>query len=535
MALEPPVPENFYYSLPDLLKKLNEHAGPQGYAVVLLRTKTTSEKIPRKAWIICDRGRKIRAPIGRERRHGTSRHVECPFSIIATSTNKDAGGPWVIEVKNPEHNHVESAPGAHPVLRRMAMTSEVKSEMTRQLTIQTAPSKVLSAVRIDDPLAANAMFTSRDVYNLQAQIRRDELGPLTPIQALIREFDEGDWIYALQKNENNQITHLFFTKRSSQEILKTNHEVLIMDTTYKTNRFKMPLLIISGSSALHTNFYVAFCFIAQEKTPDYTFAMEQMKSLYETLELPPPTVAVTDMERSLINAIREAFPLSHTTHLLCIWHINKNVLVNCRKDFANKEEWEEFFADWTKIIYAPLRVEYEERWESFKDKYYEAHYDCVDYLTDTYIRDFKTRFVKCYTNKVRHFETTVTSRSEGGHAVFKKWLGTSTGDLKKVVDAINLLLINQAHNHALAVANAKVRFPKELRLPIFQHLAAHVSSYALKKIAEQYHMLIDRPTVLLACTHVFTTTTGLPCSHKIQSRLYSDGALMLEDVHVHWR
>lgn len=72
------------------------------------------------------------------------------------------------------------------------MTLEIKSEITRQLAIQTAPSKVLSAVRVNDSLIFNAMFTSQDVYNLQAQIRRDEFGSLTFIQALIREFDEGD-------------------------------------------------------------------------------------------------------------------------------------------------------------------------------------------------------------------------------------------------------------------------------------------------------------------------------------------------------
>lgn len=49
MPLEPLVPEEFYYFLSDLLKKLNEHAEPQGYAVVLFRIKITSEKIPRKA------------------------------------------------------------------------------------------------------------------------------------------------------------------------------------------------------------------------------------------------------------------------------------------------------------------------------------------------------------------------------------------------------------------------------------------------------------------------------------------------------
>lgn len=215
MSLAPPVPEESYLSLPDILKQLNEHAGPEGYAVVLLCTKTTPEKIPRKAWIICDRGRKLRVPKGRERRHAGSRQVEYPFSIIAISLDKDAGGPWIIEIVNPEHNHIESASGAHPVLRRLAMTREITDEMTRQLTIQTAFSKVLTAMRVEDPMAVNAMFTSRDVYNLQARIRRDELGPLTPIQALIREFDQGDWIYEFQKDERNQITHLFFTKGNS--------------------------------------------------------------------------------------------------------------------------------------------------------------------------------------------------------------------------------------------------------------------------------------------------------------------------------
>lgn len=247
MSLLTPVSELFYPSLEFLLRELNRHAGSESYAVVLLRTKITKDKTPRKAWIICDRGRKLRASKERERRHDNSRQIECPFSIIATSLDSDAGGPWTIEIKIPEHTHEASASGAHPVLRRLAMTPEIKSEMSRQLIIQTAPSKVLSAMRVDDPLAANAIFTPRNVYNLQAQIRRNKFGPLTPIQALIREFDEGDWIYEIQTNNRNQITHLFFTKRSQQEILKTNYEVLI-NITYKTNRFKIPLLVICTPS-----------------------------------------------------------------------------------------------------------------------------------------------------------------------------------------------------------------------------------------------------------------------------------------------
>jgi hypothetical protein len=92
---------------------------------------------------------------------------------------------------NFDHSHESSAADAHSVLRRMTM-SKIKNEMTRQLIIQTASSKVLSVIRLDDSTAANAMFISRDVYNLQTQLRREELESLTSIQILIREFDQND-------------------------------------------------------------------------------------------------------------------------------------------------------------------------------------------------------------------------------------------------------------------------------------------------------------------------------------------------------
>ena len=40
--------------------------------------------------------------------------------------------------------------------------------------------------------------------------------------------------------------------------------VLIMDCTYKTNRYKMPLLDIVGVTALNTSFYVGFCFVFKD-------------------------------------------------------------------------------------------------------------------------------------------------------------------------------------------------------------------------------------------------------------------------------
>ena len=73
---------------------------------------------------------------------------------------------------------------------------------------------------------------------------------------------------------------------------------------------------------------------------------------------------------------------------------------------------------------------------------------------------------------MRHFETTTTSRGEGGHAVLKRQLGTPNGDLKAVVDGVALLLTNELHNHLIAINSAKDRYPTDLRKPIFQRLAS---------------------------------------------------------------
>ena len=225
-----------------------------------------------------------------------------------------------------------------------------------------------------------------------------------------------------------------------------------MDCTYKTNRFKMPLLIIGGQTALHTTFYVAFYFMHEETNESYIWAMTRLKVLYSQLELSSPTTTVTDMDRGLMSAFELILP--STSHLLCIWHINKNVLAHCKKSFST-EAWEVFYGRWKSLIKADSEPNFEELWGQFRITYNRTHANLVKYLNATYI-SFRQRFVKCWTDRVRHIETTTTSRGEGGHAVLKRQLGTSNGDLKAAVDGVALLLTNELHNHLIAINSARI-------------------------------------------------------------------------------
>ncbi len=189
----------------------------------------------------------------------------------------------------------------------------------------------------------NFMIKSRDIYNIKAQSRRNDLDSMTFVQAFMHQLIDEDWFFAFQKDRRNQINHLFFSKKSSQIVLKTNYEVLVMNCIYKTNKYKMLLFIISDQIALHKNFYIVFCYLTKKKQKNYMWILQQLKELYAKLKISDSTVLFIDKKKDLMNVCRLIFSVSN--HLLCLWYINNNVLINCKKHFIIKEVWDKFFSE----------------------------------------------------------------------------------------------------------------------------------------------------------------------------------------------
>lgn len=80
--------------------------------------------------------------------------------------------------------------------------------------------------------------------------------------------------------------------------------------------------------------------------------------------MPDLNVIVTDTDASLIRTILEEFPLA--SHLLCLWHINRNVMANCKKLFEDEEE---FYREWHQVVYSHTKQEFTERYNAIKQKY----------------------------------------------------------------------------------------------------------------------------------------------------------------------
>ncbi len=132
-----------------------------------------------------------------------------------------------------------------------------------------------------------------------------------------------------------------------------------------------------------------------------------------------------------------------------------------------------------------------------------------------------------------HFEIIIISRDEDDHAVLKRQLESSFENLKTMINAINLLLMNEYQNYLLRLKEQKIRYSLDLRKKIYQQLFAYITHHALRKISHQYDLLTERSTALNACINVFIIITELSCSHRIQNRMFKREIIQLKDVHSH--
>jgi len=80
------------------------------------------------------------------------------------------------------------------------------------------------------------------------------------------------------------------------------------------------------------SFTVALAFISYETMESYIWALEYVKKCYKNKEI--PGVIIIDAEIALTNAVATVFPSAQ--HILCAWHISKNVQANCKPNFIKK-------------------------------------------------------------------------------------------------------------------------------------------------------------------------------------------------------
>jgi hypothetical protein len=513
-------PEGFFESRKALFESINLYAKPRGYAFITRRS--TREKNGYLSVIFaCDRSRQLPSE-GMRRRQTTTRMTECPFSVLA----KESSEGWTLkyrhDVRHTSHNHEPSLhPSAHPVHRRLSCTPQLETLSNAGL----APKEIQTVIRQSGSLA-----TRQDIYNRIAEVRRDARQGQSPIHALANQLEQEGFWSRIQFASDGHVTTVLFAYLDSLLYLRAYPEVLLLDCTYKTNKYSMPLLDMIGVDATGRSFCIAFAFLSNESEEDYMWTLERLKTLYEQCGGVFPSVILTDRCLAVMNAASVLFPTSTS---LCIWHANKAVLARCQPAFQTAEKWKEFYGFWFSILNSAVEKTYEERLEEFEKKYASTNLEQVNYIKETWLLPYKEKLVAAWVNQRTHFGNTATSRVEGIHALLKSYLRRSTFDLFEAWKAIRLALNNQLSELRSNQAKQQIRIPLELDKALYRAVQGWVSHEALRKVEEQRQLQWKDPPTSPICTGTFTRIYGLPCIHILTIR--KNQPLLLDDFHLHWR
>jgi hypothetical protein len=289
------------------------------------------------------------------------------------------------------------------------------------------PRHILSTTRNKNPTNAT---TAKHIYNARQRMRSEARGGRTEIQQLFKCLTDGNYTYSHRLLSDNQtVSDIFFSHPESIKLFNLFPTVLVMDSTYKTNKYRLPLLEFVGTTSTEQTFSIGFTLFSAEKESNFVWVLERYRELLKLQD--HPDVVVTDRDNALMNVVDRVFPMS--AKLLCRYHISCNVRGNCKGKCGIDEDSDEFgimIAAWENILDS-------ENEESYADSVIRFRELCIpfptflEYVETTILGPVKEKVVTTGIKRHMHLGNTTTNRCESTHARLKKNIQDSMGDYIK--------------------------------------------------------------------------------------------------------
>lgn len=421
-----------YPSIKSAYKHLSPTAVELGFALVRSNTFTAPNG---RQW------QKFRCHMGPTRGQGENAEAyaderTCHFYI--TVINNGAQGWFKAYVNDAEHSHKARDPYGTPGILRVYLS--VNDQWLRGLVeLQRPPREIMARMQ-----ERRIPFKRQAVYQKIADIKK-ELRPhiysAFPSQAALKLLEEADDISVPWIDSNGRLEGLLFASKNARALSQRFCNVFMIDITFKTNRYNLPLLHIVGKTNANTTFSSAVIILPNQLETTITEGIRAWKE--HVLLAATPEVFVTDRERAIVNAIKTVFP--DAAHVSCQWHVKRNVhkyaLEAGNLDLDDADEFAE--AWWEHVVHCTPRADQEvaeavaeaHAWleRSFGNRPGKFGFRATLHYCKVDLAPLEPFFVDGYINQYAHLGNASTSPAEGNHAALKKWFKTGKPNLSDFV------------------------------------------------------------------------------------------------------
>ncbi|KAJ9565500.1 hypothetical protein OSB04_001466 [Centaurea solstitialis] len=448
------VPENtskfvtnkVFHSREDLVEWVQQVGRSMGYAIVIKRSVRKASGVMSKVCFMCDRGGVCRSK-KISSRNTTTKKINCPFALIGKYVK--AYNWWTLRVICDKHNHDHAQHirmQGHPYAMRL---SENEAQLVEDLSTQyLKPREILIALKEKN---VDNLSTLKTIYNARQKFRRTKNAGRTEMQVVMSFLKQQGYVYESRANETtNELEDLFFAHPKSLELWRAFPDVVLIDATYKTDRYRLSLLEIVGVTSTGVTFCLAFVFMQKQRECGYVWALNCLKSTIGDI---CPRVVVTDRELALMNACNIVFP--DAKQLLCRWHINQCILKNCRPLILDLQTWNSFYQVWMKLVDSPTKEWYEYNLSGLEAIlfYYPG---VLDYLNEEWLTRHKEMFVSAWAEYL-NFGNHLINQAERQHFKLKLYLESKQSDLQTSLNYIHEVIQSE---DALIMASIEVSNPR---------------------------------------------------------------------------
>ena len=267
------------------------------------------------------------------------------------------------------------------------------SESIAQAALRTIPDELdslgqmlkragFSASKINQVLESEAhqrslviTWTYQDIYNkFSPSIEEKALDANNFIEFLQQRYRERNLYFNTSTDSGGCLNQVFWVLEQGVEIWSEclEHNPTLYDTTHGTNRYSLKFGAFTTVGKDGNTCIIAGSLISSETVEAFEWVFNEFVTAFRL----PPKVLFTDGDAAMSAAIKNILP--ETTHLLCTYHLSKNLLTHVKPIFTgikcgSKEKWIIFCREWWKIC---------KKQDALSDTQFETEWDMLINLAE---------------------------------------------------------------------------------------------------------------------------------------------------------
>lgn len=311
-----------------------------------------NDKVRLGKWVCNREGSRNKMHLERKDRKRSPKpitRINCPAKFRLGLDQKT--NMWVVREFVAEHTHELVLRHDASIIRPNFPIKEAdRAQFKAMLSVGVNPGQVIESLVQLSGGYEKVGFEKKDLDNYidsQCRVETVEGDAECALAFLSATKDEDPRFFYESKIVEGRLTSLFWADSVSQMDYACFGEVMAFDSTYKSNAYKMPFIILAGLNH-HNQTSVFGCALLEGETVEAFTWM--LLTFLRAMRGKTPASIVTNGDKGIVKAIQCVFP--QTRHRLCTWHLERNANVNvqdkafisdfkvCMLDIFTKDDFE---------------------------------------------------------------------------------------------------------------------------------------------------------------------------------------------------